>query len=158
MGRIHDVNVERLNELFGAGKDDYKKVNLNEKLLGELKEKHPGRVYFRNGIPENFLDESVPGDTFFSFEEAYHQLMVDLTDLTAESVRLIIPENDRVRNLFISGGFSKNPLFIRMMASHFPEKKVQTSEVANATSLGAAMIIWKSVDPDFSAPVDLGIR
>jgi sugar (pentulose or hexulose) kinase len=158
MGRIHDVNVEHLNELFGAGKDDYKKVCLNEDMLGDLRKKHPERVFFRNGIPVNFLDESVTTETFSGFEEAYHRLMIDLTDLTAESVRLIIPENDRVRNLYVSGGFSKNPIFIRLIASHFPDKKVRTSEVANATSLGAALIIWKSIDPGFIATIDLGIR
>ena len=85
------------------------------------------------------------------------QLVSHLADLTAEAVRLIIPENDRTRNLFITGGFSKNPLFIHLMASQFPDKKVRASEVSNATSLGAALVIWKAVEPEFSAPVDLGI-
>lgn len=157
MGHIHDVNVERLRKLYGAGKDEYKKVDLDKALLKRLKEEDGSRVFFRGGVPENYLDDSVSRKAFPGFREAYHRLMMDLTDLTAEAVRLIIPKNDETRNLYITGGFSKNPLFIHLMDGHFPDKQVRASEVSNATSLGAALVIWKAIEPEFSAPVDLGM-
>jgi sugar (pentulose or hexulose) kinase len=157
MGRIHDVNVQHLNEFYGAGESDFKKVALDENLLASLHGRHAGRVFFKGGVPENHLDTSITEKTFASFEEAYHRLMIDLADLTAESIRLIIPRDDRAENIYVSGGFSKNPIFIHLMASHFPEKKVLASEVANATSLGAALITWKATDPEYRPRIDLGI-
>jgi len=157
LGHIHDVNVERLTSLYGVGKDEYKKVGPDVDLLNQMKGAGSERVFFRQGIPENYVDEAADTRAFPGFREAYHRLMTDLADLTAEAVRLIIPANDRTRNLFVTGGFSKNPLFVHLMESHFPDKKVRASEISNATSLGAAIVIWKAVEPGFSAPVDLGI-
>jgi sugar (pentulose or hexulose) kinase len=158
MGRIHDVNVERLNALYGVDDSSYKTVKLDEILLEALQNRTEERVFFRQGVPDDYVDESVEKEAFSSFEEAYHQLMIDLAALTADSIALIIPAEDTTRNIYISGGFAKNPIFLKLMAGHFPDKQVYTSEVANATSLGAAMVLWKGLDPDFSPKVDLGLK
>jgi sugar (pentulose or hexulose) kinase len=155
LGRIHDVNVERISNQFGVGNDDYKTIGLNERLLRSLKEKREGRKFFRNGVPENLVDDSTDAGQFHSFEEAYHQLMIDLTDLTAESIRLVIPEKNTTRNIYISGGFSKNTIFLYLLKDYFPDKKIVTSEVANSTSLGAALVLWKGIDPDFQPEIEL---
>ena len=159
LGRIHDVNVNRLNELFGVDESAYKKVALDEEMIISLLGKTGGnRVFFKAGVPDDQLDESVDIKAFAGFEEAYHQLMIDLVDLTVESIGLIIPANDNTRKLYISGGFARNPIFLKLIASRFPEKKVYTSEVANATSMGAAMVLWKGIDAGFSPRIDLGLN
>ncbi len=83
---------------------------------------------------------------------------MDLVDLTKESIDLIIAKEDKTSNIYISGGFSKNPIFLALIASHFPKKHVFTSEVANATSLGAALVLWKSMDKRFNPAIDLGLE
>ncbi len=159
MGRIHDVNVKRLNELFEADDSDFKKVDLNEDTIRSLNEKSQGeRVFFQNGVPDDYVDTSVEKETFSSFEEAYHQLIIDLVDLTEESIDLIIDKDDRTKSMYISGGFSKNPIFLKLMASRFPDKNVYTSEVANATSMGAALVLWKGIDNKYNPPIDLGLK
>jgi sugar (pentulose or hexulose) kinase len=158
MGRIHDVNVERLNDLFGTDSSAYKKVTLDEAMLRSLIEKSSGeRVFFSGGVPEDYVDTTVDKEEFTNFEEAYHQLMIDLADLLEESIDLIIGTKDQTKNMYISGGFSKNPIFLKLLASRFPDKNIYTSEVANATSLGAAMVLWKGIDADFNPSVDLGL-
>ncbi len=159
LGRIHDLNVERLNRLFGADNSSYKTVALNEALIRALKQKYQGkRVFFKGDVPDDYVDLSVGKEQFNSFEEAYHQLVMDLVDLTKESIDLIIAKEDHSKNIYISGGFSKNPIFMALIASHFPEKHVFTSEVANATSLGAALVLWKGIDKRFNPAIDLGLQ
>ena len=159
MGKIHDVNVERLNDLWGVDKSAYKKVALDEEMIRALNLKSNGnRVFFHGGVPEDYVDNSVLKETFESFEEAYHQLIIDLVDLTEESIDLIIAKDDNSKNIYISGGFAKNPIFLKLMASRFPDKKVYTSEVANATSLGAALVLWKGIDDSFNPSIDLGLK
>jgi len=159
LGHIHDVNVKRLNQLFGVDDSAYKTVGLDEDILRSLKQRTKDeRIFFHEGVPAEYVDESVPGDLFSSFKEAYHQLIMDLADLTKESIDLIVGKKDNTKNMFISGGFSKNPLFLNLIASRFPDKKVYTSEVANATSLGAAMVLWKGIDSGFQPSVDLGLK
>jgi hypothetical protein len=159
MGHIHDVNVKRLNRLFGADDSAYKTVALNEEMIRALNQKSDGnRVFFHSGVPEDYVDHSVEKETFDNFEEAYHQLIIDLVDLTEESVDLVIGQDDTTKDIFISGGFSKNPIFLKLIASHFPGKNVYTSEVANATSLGAALVLWKGIDSGFDPVIDLGLN
>ena len=157
MGRIHDENVKMLNGLYGVDDSAYKGIGLNKEIIRSLNQKNKGsRVFFDGGIPEEYVDRTIEAEMFTSFEEAYHQLIMDLVDLTEESIDLIIAKNDQTRDMYISGGFAKNPIFLTLMASRFPDKKVYTSEVANATSLGAAMVLWKAVEPGFSPVFDLG--
>jgi hypothetical protein len=150
LGRIHDVNVEWISDQFGVDRDEYKKVHLNQELIRELREKDEGRVFFRDGVPDSLKDESVDTGAFKDFESAYHQLMIDLVDLTAEAIHLVIPGDDQTVNIYISGGFSKNPIFFHLIDACFPEKNIVTSEVANGTSLGAALVLWKAIDPGIS--------
>lgn len=159
LGRIHDLNVHRLSSLFEKEDKAYKKVELDEAMIRSLsKGKRGRRVFFAEGLTDDYMDRSVDKEQFQNFEEAYHQLLMDLVDLTKNSIGLIIPEEDRSKKIFISGGFSKNPIFLKLLASHFPDKRVFTSEVANATSLGAALILWKGIDKLFDPIIDLGLR
>jgi sugar (pentulose or hexulose) kinase len=159
LGHIHDENVRRLTRSFGLGEDAYKQVTPDERLLGVPGKKSPGtRVFFRNGVPGNYVDETVRPEDFGTFGEAYHQLMADLVDLTAESIGLITGSTDLTRNLYITGGFSKNPLFLTGIARRYPDKNVYTSEVPNATSLGAALILWKALEPGRIGEIDLGLK
>ena len=159
LGRIHDANVEHLTKQFGVDDSAYKTVALNEVMIRALKQKYQGkRVFFKGDVPDDYVDLSVGKEQFNSFEEAYHQLVMDLVDLTKESIDLIIAKEDHSKNIYISGGFSKNPIFMALIASHFPEKHVFTSEVANATSLGAALVLWKGIDKRFNPAIDLGLQ
>jgi sugar (pentulose or hexulose) kinase len=73
---------------------------------------------------------------------AYHQLMLDLVHLQAISTNLII-QNTPVRRLFIDGGFSKNPLYMNLLAESFPNLEVFAASVAQATAVGAALAIHR---------------
>ena len=146
MGHIHDVNVKRLSSAFGVGDKAYKKVGLNRELLSALHTRNAGRrVFFKNGMPEDFIDKSVRTGDFNSFEEAYHQFMADLTGLTVESVNLIREQDDRTRNLYITGGFSKNTIFLEILGRYYPDKKIHASEIPNASALGAALVLFKAL-------------
>lgn len=159
MGHMHDVNVARLNEAFSKENSAYKSVTPDKEIIRFLQARsRNARVFFSDGVPEDYVDHRVALENFASFEEAYHQLMIDLVDLAVESITWIMAREDKTRNLYISGGFSKNSLFLELMANRFPDKKVYTSEVANATSLGAALVLWKGIDSGFSPKIDLGLK
>jgi sugar (pentulose or hexulose) kinase len=159
LGHIHDVNVKRLARAFGLEEGAYRQVVPDYDLLDSLKKRNRGkRIFFSQGVPAGYTDESVRPEDFRNFGEAYHQLMADLVDLAAGSINLITGDDDRTRNLYITGGFSKNPLFLKGIARRYPGKKVYTSDIPNATSLGAALVLWKALDPGRIGEVDLGLK
>ena len=84
--------------------------------------------------------------------------MIELSDLTMEAINLVISKHDDTKNLYITGGFSKNDLFVKLLASSFPHIRVYTSEVSNATALGAALVILETMEPGVKPSLDLGLN
>jgi sugar (pentulose or hexulose) kinase len=83
---------------------------------------------------------------FGSFEEAYHQLMLDIMDQQVNSTRLVLHDTD-VRRIFVDGGFGRNQLYMHLLAEAFPGIEVFTASIPQATAMGAALAIhrhWNS--------------
>jgi sugar (pentulose or hexulose) kinase len=158
LGNIHDTGVHKLNEHFRTTEDFYKNVQYDQELLNVLKTRYSGdrRAFFNNGPGSREFKDRIDLFDFKSFDEAYHQLMSELCDLTIEAIKLILPENDDIENIYITGGFGKNKIFLKLLAKSFPNKKVFTSVINNATALGAALVIFKSVS-DRIPELNLGL-
>lgn len=158
LGHIHDVNVERLNSHFGAGREFYKTVRTTGEKISRLLNRSSERIFFRQGVPSDYIDTTVDLSRFLTFDEAYHRLTYDLVDLGMGSLSLIIPADDQSRVVCVSGGFARNEIFVRLLASRLPDKKVYTSEVDNATALGAAMVVWEAAFGSEIPSIDLGLK
>lgn len=76
-------------------------------------------------------------------EQAYHQLMADVVALQRLSSNLVL-KSAPVKNLFVDGGFGKSRIFMKMLSEAYPGIKVQTSEVPQASALGAALVLHDS--------------
>ncbi len=142
LGHLHETGVKMIADHFGKPVDSYKKIKAGRRLTNTLKDRYQGRKVF-------FIDEAAPRELgrnidlfeFGTIEEAYHQLMNELGDLTVESINLVIPAEDETANIYITGGFSRNRLFLNSITAAYPDKTVYSSEIANGSALGAAWII-----------------
>jgi sugar (pentulose or hexulose) kinase len=84
--------------------------------------------------------------------------VIDLTRVLKDSIDLVIPTTDETTTLYISGGFARNEIFVRLMASFYHEKAVYTTEIDNSTALGAAIVLWKKAFEGFEPKLDLGLK
>lgn len=159
MGHIHDENMRMISRYFSVSEDSYKSVQTDASLLRTyLSESDKSNVFFKNGVPENYVDENIDLSAFADLSEAYHRFMYDLTKLNKEAIDMILEPNEGVKNIYISGGFARNEIFIRLTASFYPGKRVFTSELDNSSGHGAAMVVYKK---DFKAEmpeIDLGLK
>jgi len=145
LGHLHETAVKQITEHFNKPEDYYKNIKADRKLSKLLKTKFKENiVFFRNAPYTRELKESTDLYEFRSPEEAYHQLMNELCDLTIEAINLVLPSGDETANIYITGGFSKNDLFQNLITEAFPSKLVYTSEIANGSALGAALVIADS--------------
>jgi sugar (pentulose or hexulose) kinase len=142
-GHIHDVNVARLSAFFNVDTDYYKNIGLNECMLKVMLERDQHQLFFKEGIPDGFIDYSIDLSTFESFEEAYHKLMYDLIGLCVESIKLITSDEEQTEIVYISGGFSRNTIFVKFLKEMLPNKRVIVSEIDNSSALGAMMVVWE---------------
>jgi sugar (pentulose or hexulose) kinase len=147
LGHLHEVTTDRLNLHFGTPDDYYKTITPDIKLIKSAREKsHEKRFFFDSSPYSRELKEKYDLFEFKSYEEGYHQLMVELGELTTEAVDLVLPADNDIENIYITGGFSRNPLFLKLVSEAYPMKNVYTSEINNATALGAALVILGSVN------------
>lgn len=110
-----------------------------------------GKESFEEGL------KTVDLSIFKSYEEAYSKLMMDLTELCVTAIKLVIPANDETENLFVSGGFARNPIFIHLLKLNLPGKKVLVSEIDNSSALGAALVIADIFPDSDVSQLNLGI-
>lgn len=159
LGNMHEQGVKMINKHFGTSNDYFLRVKYDRELVIALKHRYSGdrRAFFKSGPESREFKEKIDLFDFRSFDEAYLQLMLELGELTADAIRLVLPEKDDTDNIYITGGFSKNLVFPRLLADAFPQKRVYTSVINNATALGAALVLLPSLTQKLPEP-DLGLN
>lgn len=159
LGHFHETGEKLLNRKFKTAEDNFKMIKTDSELLSILKDKFKDhKIFFKNMPGSREFNNNIDLSVFKSYHEGYHQLMIELCGRTIEAVDLVIPEYNEIKNIFITGGFSKNALFIKMIASAYPDKEVFTSEVKNASALGTALVILNSLYQDKKITLDLSLK
>ncbi len=83
---------------------------------------------------------------FPDLASAYDQFMVDLVGQQIFSLNLLLKDAP-VKQLLVDGGFSKNEWYMRLLAHAFPNLEVYAAEVAQASALGAALMVYTGETP-----------
>jgi sugar (pentulose or hexulose) kinase len=85
---------------------------------------------------------------------AYFELMNGLVAKQKEATELVL-KNSPVKRIFVDGGFSKNSVFMNLLAKAFPDIEVYAASMAQATALGTALSIHYGWNTKPSIPGDL---
>ncbi|MET0391545.1 MAG: FGGY family carbohydrate kinase [Chitinophagaceae bacterium] len=143
-GHEHDQQVQRIAAHFNEDGSKYKSIAFDRALAESLGQRHPLPAAQAGGdILKRSLFDARSLDDFSSYEEAYHQLMLDLVAQQYASTRLVL-EGTPVKRIFVDGGFSDNPVYMNLLAAAFPGQEVYAAIMAQATALGAALAIHTS--------------
>ena len=141
-GNEHEVESKRIAQHFNKPEDFYKRVKYNSTVISRLNQKNDSvKLSLDSAELATSAFSGRDLKSFANVEEAYHQLIIDLIALQTESTRLVL--NDTVKRIFVDGGFSKNEIYMQLLAAAFPGKEIFAASVAQATSLGAALAIHK---------------
>jgi len=119
-GHEHDEQVKRIAEHFHVDISYFKNLTFSEEFV--------------NG-PDYDLPEHKTAT------EAYHQFMAHLIQKQVKSTNLIM--TSAVKKIFVDGGFSRNVIFMNLLAKAYPKMEVFAASMAQASALGAAMTIHK---------------
>jgi sugar (pentulose or hexulose) kinase len=135
-GYEHEQQVKRIAAHFGTDVISYRAVPYKAALIEEL-ERRSGGLVDGPSFAGRDLNEYA-SDTL-----AYHQLILDLVNQQYVSTNMVLSGTD-VKRIFVDGGFSKNTIFMNLLARAFPELEVFAAYMAQATAVGAALAIHKS--------------
>ena len=141
-GNEHERQTKHLADYFNVDVNYYKEVKFDTNLIMYLRNR------FKQATPDTadvgllkdcpFVERNI--NLFRTYEEAYHQFMLDLVAQQIASLKLAIGRIS-VKKIYVDGGFSKNELYMNLLAETFYNKQVFASEIAQASALGAALVI-----------------
>ncbi len=129
-GFEHEQQVKRIAEHFKCDVDFFSKLNFDPAISDRLKAKQQSDL--------NFGDREL--SAFDNETEAYHQLVNDLVRSQQSSTQLVL-KGTSVKRIFVDGGFSKNSVFMHLLAAVFPGMEVFAASMAQASAVGAALVL-----------------
>lgn len=140
-GNTHELGTHKIAVHFGLDNKFYKSIAYNKSILDTEREikkaitKEKNSNNFRESV---FLDTDL--SIFSDAIESYHFLVKEIVQQQHFSSGLVI-RNTPIERICVDGGFGKNELYMTMLADAFPTHEVLSASVAQASSIGAAMVI-----------------
>ncbi|ANI89654.1 carbohydrate kinase [Arachidicoccus ginsenosidimutans] len=129
-GYEHEQQMRRIAEHFHTNISVCRNMIFDVEIVEKLKAKHKENISFE----QRDLNE------FENVEEAYHQLMMDITAQQCISTNHVLQKGITTK-IFVDGGFGKNNIYMNLLALSFSEIEVYAASMAQATALGTAMAI-----------------
>ena len=137
-GHEHEEQTKRIAEHFNRPDNFFRNIQFDIELLNNPMKvsKNAGS---RSGI-SSFQERNL--NDFKNHEEAYYQLIFDLAEQQVRSTNLVL-KNSKVKKIFVDGGFSQNNIYMQLLAEAFPEIEIYAATVAQASALGAALVVHR---------------
>jgi len=129
-GFEHEQQVRRIADHFKCDADFFANLNFDPAIINKLQSKHSKGINFADRDLSDFDNEN----------EAYHQLVRDLVRAQLSSTQLVL-KGTSVKRIFVDGGFSKNSVFMHLLAATFPAMEVFAASMAQASAVGAALVL-----------------
>lgn len=130
-GNEHEVQGKKIADYFNQPVSKYRNMAYLPSLLSAENKMETS--------PFSSRDLSA----FSSDIEAYHFLMLEIVLQQKKSTNLVLNDS-LVKRIFVDGGFSKNVIYMNLLAEMFPEMEVFAASMAQATALGTALAIHDS--------------
>lgn len=137
-GYEHEQQVKRIADHFNQLTSYYRNIDFDAGIIRKLQDIFPPDKSKINLKASAFADRSI--SDFDTGEEAYHQLMRDITAQQFYSSSLVL-QGTNVNRIFVDGGFSRNAIYMNLLAGLFPEIEVFAASMAQATAVGTALSI-----------------
>lgn len=150
-GFEYDQQVKRIAEHFNQDAIKYRNIDFDAKIADALRKRNVQDTTMVDLKQSKFQSRNLT--EFKNDVYAYHQLIMDLIDLQVISTGLVL-KNTKTKRIFVDGGFSKNSVYMHLLAAAFPEIEVYAASMPQSTALGAALSIHKEWNSK-SVPKDI---
>ncbi len=130
-GNEHEVKSKVIAEHFNQSISKFRSMDYDPAILAEIDEEEE----------QPFSNRDIT--SFSSDIQAYHFLMLEIVRRQKRSTSFVV-NGSEIKRLFVDGGFSKNLIYMKLLAKAFPDMEVFAASMAQATALGTALAIHDS--------------
>ena len=176
LGSEYSRQVRKLGSIFGRNQD-HMDCSPDPALFRKILAENPVKSKLKT-VKAGLAGSETPGkpeirdvSAFNSYEDACHHLMLDLVVCQLESIKLVLdrpagrsgeqPATDarsRPGRIIITGGFSQNVFYTRLLASFLPHTRIQTAATSNASALGAFLVLSETSQKNAGLQSLLGLE
>lgn len=140
LGGIHEAYLKALSSYYKVDIDTHLNLNLHKNKCAELVSNNE-RIFLAEGIDTDFEAKEILFEQYENYEGAYYQLVFEISKKVVIAVDLILDKDKTLMELYISGGFNKNALFIEFLKLLKPQASISITEMKNESALGAALLM-----------------
>jgi len=137
-GFEHEQQVNRIASHFNQSVLRYQDIAYDQNVILNLQQSFSQTQEVINLKASDFTKRDL--SAFSTDTEAYHQLILDIVAQQFFSTQLILKGTD-VKKIFVDGGFSKNLVYMNLLALFFTEIEVYSASMAQATAVGTALSV-----------------
>ena len=140
-GYEHEQQIKKLSVHFNKPENYYTTVKCDTSVLKQLQPVKKAKSHDDNAamVKQSAFSER-DFALFNNYEHAYHQLISDIIEQQVKSTKITL-NGTIVKRIFVDGGFSKNAIYMHLLAEAFKDIEVYAASVAQASALGAALAI-----------------
>ncbi|NHA04219.1 carbohydrate kinase [Mucilaginibacter sp. HC2] len=142
-GYDYEQQVKRIATHFNQDVIKYRSMAFEPAIVTKLQAQDAPKARSNEGELQRSVFEQRDLHDFKTDTEAYHQLMMDIVQQQAISTGYVLA-NCKVQRIFVDGGFSKNAVFMHLLAFAFPHLEVYAASMAQATAVGTALAIHQA--------------
>ncbi|WP_439698781.1 FGGY-family carbohydrate kinase [Mucilaginibacter sp. AW1-7] len=146
-GYEYEQQVKRIADHFNRDVIIYRTINYDTAIAAKLNLRNNALTNSKqDGELQKSVFEQRDLNDFADDIEAYHQLMIDIVNQQSISTNYVL-QGCKVQRIFVDGGFSKNSVFMHLLALAYPQLEVYAASMAQATAVGTALAIhscWNS--------------
>ncbi|WP_298946208.1 FGGY family carbohydrate kinase [uncultured Polaribacter sp.] len=140
LGKIHEVYLSALSTYYKEDINKHLHLQVNKNLCQELIHEN-SRVFLSEGIDDNFEAQPNLLAYYVNYETAYYQLVFEISKKVINGIKLISDKNSSIKDVYISGGFNKNLIFITFLKLLKSDIRINISDCKNESALGAALMM-----------------
>jgi len=147
LGNEYKLQIKELSALYNVSEDYHRTVKFDQDTFFEINKDFVHMFKWSSITSKNMPEETKI--TYDKFEQAYHQLMLELVLLQEKSIRSAIG-NEKIGRVYVDGGFSDNQVYIQLLSQYLTNIKLSTTDSSLGSALGAAIVISEvTLEPKF---------
>ncbi len=142
LGNEYSLQLKKLHAHFDKDYGYHRTIAFDQALYANLKADYKHHYKLESIALDRDQPAATQLNTFDSFEEAYHQLLIELVELQIEAAQRAIGHTP-IQKIYIDGGFANNAIYVELLSAYFQGKKMRITQSPLGSALGAAMVISK---------------
>ncbi|MEM9719511.1 MAG: FGGY family carbohydrate kinase [Bacteroidota bacterium] len=140
LGNEYKLQVEKICARFDRSRQAANEMSFVESLYQRLEEAPKPLFRFDSICPKRLQPQQTLWDSFSSFEEAYHRLILELVKEQVKSLDRATG-NTHIEVLYLDGGFAGNKVFVNILSKQYSKVSLNVSDIPVGAALGAAMAL-----------------